>query len=165
MAVIRVIKNKNYTVMSNNHLKNKKMSLKAKGLLSMMLSLPDTWSYNFKGIVNMCKESERSVKTALNELKELKYLEITKERDNKGRFTYIYNIYENPGVRFPPVDSPGVENAVLLNTNIVNTKNKRKDKKKIKKSEYEQREYTKEFFETMIANNKGSYIDNKSSPT
>ena len=69
MAIIRMNKSSDYTVMSNTHLKEKNMSLKAKGLLSLMLSLRDDWEYSVEGLVSICKESEVAVKSALNELK------------------------------------------------------------------------------------------------
>lgn len=137
MAVFRVNKNKDYTTMSNHHLKDKKLSLKAKGLLSMMLSLPDSWDYSIGGLVSISKESETSIKGTLSELKENNYLVINKYRDNNGRFEYVYDIYEepehdlpevenppvdNPEVEHPEVDEPEVENVPQLNTNISNTK-------------------------------------------
>ena len=70
MAVIRVKKVKNYTAMTNYHLQNKKMSLKAKGLLSVILSLPDDWDYTIEGLCGLSKDNETSVKSALKELKE-----------------------------------------------------------------------------------------------
>ena len=132
MAVIRANKNKNYTVMSNQHLRDKRLSLKARGLLSTVLSLPEDWEYSIAGLVAICKESETAMKSAINELKALGYLEITKERNEKGHFEYIYTFNENPpsenptvekpGVENPPVDYPGVENVRQLNTNKSNTK-------------------------------------------
>ena len=99
MAVIRVNKTKDYTVMSNCHLRDKRISLKAKGLLSMMLSLPDEWDYSIAGLVAICKEEEAAMKSALKELKQGGYLIITKKKPNQtesGRFEYEYNIYEQP---------------------------------------------------------------------
>lgn len=139
MAVFRVNKNKNYTTMSNHHLKDKSISLKAKGLLSVMLSLPDNWDYSIEGLVSISKESETSIKATLHELKENDYLVIKKYRDNNGRFEYVYDIYEepehdlpevenppmeNPGVENPEVEVPEVENVGQLNTNnkILNNK-------------------------------------------
>ena len=132
MAVIRANKNKNYTVMSNQHLRDKRLSLKARGLLSTVLSLPEDWEYSIAGLVAICKESETAMKSAINELKALGYLEITKERNEKGHFEYIYTFNENPPsenptvekpeVENPPVDYPGVENVRQLNTNKSNTK-------------------------------------------
>lgn len=148
MAVFRVNKTSDYTVMSNYHLKDKKLSLKAKGLLSIILSLPNDWSYTIGGLVAICIESECAVKSALNELKKCGYLNIEKKRptkENGGRYEYIYNIYEQPtekqnieiqGVENQPLEIQGVENSPLykntdlLNTNELNTDNKKKEKKK-----------------------------------
>ena len=82
MAVIRINKDHNYTVMSNYHFKEKEMSLKAKGLLSLMLSLPNTWDYSIAGLVAICKENESAVKSTLNELKKFGYLVMTKKMPN-----------------------------------------------------------------------------------
>lgn len=144
MAVIKVNKTKNYTVMSNRHFKERKMSLKAKGLLSMMLSLPADWDYSINGLTAICKENETTVKSTLNELKEFGYLVVTKKMPNEtttGRFEYIYDIYEQPqkkqgakkqdtekqgiekqGVEKQPLEFQAVENSPQLNTNISNTK-------------------------------------------
>lgn len=97
MAVIRVEKSNNYTVMSNYHLREKNMSLKAKGLLSLMLSLPDDWNYTTNGLVAICKENESAIKSALKELKQFGYLVVKKEPPNDkngGRFSYVYIIKE-----------------------------------------------------------------------
>lgn len=69
MSVIRVHKSKNFTVMSNVHLRDKNLSLKSKGLLSMMLSLPDDWEYSIAGLCKICKENETAIKSSINELK------------------------------------------------------------------------------------------------
>ena len=74
MSKIRVNKTKDYTVLSNHHLKNKNLSLKAKGLLSVMLSLPDDWDYSINGLSFICKENETAITSALDELKENGYL-------------------------------------------------------------------------------------------
>ena len=136
MAVIRVHKTKDYTVMSNYHLRDKELSLKAKGLLSFMLSLPDDWDYSINGLVAVCKEGEASIKATLKELEICGYLKINKLRETTGKFVYEYNIYEkphgdipsvespqveNPGVENPPVENPGVENQGQINTNKQNT--------------------------------------------
>lgn len=140
MPIFRINKTKNYTIMSNYHLKDKKLSFKAKGLLSYMLSLPDDWDYSLRGLCIASKDNETSIKSAINELKEHKYMDITKERNNKGMFTYIYNIYEQPGVCFPPVENPAVENQLQLNTKKQNTKKKKNIKKK--NTNFNQRIYT-----------------------
>ena len=97
--VIRVNKNKNYTVMSNVHLQDSRLTLKAKGLLSVILSLPDDWHYTISGVTSLCSEKETAVKSALNELKQCGYVHIEKIKpncENGGRWEYVYNIFENP---------------------------------------------------------------------
>ena len=127
MAIFRVNKNKDYTVMSNYHLTDKNMSFKAKGLLSVMLSLPDDWDYSIKGIISISKENKTSIQSALKELEENKYLKRTKKQNEKGQFEYIYDIYEKPWTENPYIenlvtDYPCTENMPQLNTNIQNTK-------------------------------------------
>lgn len=124
MAVFRIEKTSNYTVMSNYHFKDKNLSLKAKGLLSFMLSLPDDWNYTIDGLVNICRENETAIKNTLNELKENEYLEIKKVQNEKGRFEYIYNIYEKPQSKKPEVENPGVDNPKVDNQGQLNTNNK-----------------------------------------
>lgn len=99
MAIVRVHKTKDYTVMSNHHLKNPSMSLKAKGLLSLILSLPEDWNYTIEGLVAICKEEESAIRNALNELKTFGYLRVDKKMPNEtssGRIEYIYTIFELP---------------------------------------------------------------------
>lgn len=141
MSVIRVNKTKNYTVMSNEHLKDKRLSLKAKGLLSVMLSLPDTWDYSISGLVAICKESETAVKSTLNELKSCGYLVVTKKMPNEtesGRIEYVYDILEKAqtgkqavekqGVEKQGVENLGVENLGVENVRQLSTKESSTDK-------------------------------------
>ena len=151
MTVMRTFKNKNYTVMSNTHLRNKNLSLKAKGLLSVMLSLPDNWNYSIAGLVAICKENETAIKSALNELKEHGYLIVNKlkpSKATKGKIGYEYLIFETPdkeeqeklmkqsqedgflGVEIQGVEIQGVENHGQLNTNIYNTNKLNKEYKR-----------------------------------
>ena len=117
MAVIRVNKTADYTVMSNTHFKEKEMSLKAKGLLSMMLSLPDTWDYSIAGLVSLSKDGKDSVMNALAELEEFGYLIRTRIVNEKGQFAgYDYNIYENPQTENPYSEKPKTEKPPQLNT-------------------------------------------------
>lgn len=137
MAVFRIEKTNNYTVMSNYHLREKEMTLKAKGLLSLMLSLPNNWDYTIEGLVTICKENETAIKSTLKELKDFGYLKILKVQNQKGQFEYEYNIYEKPYNKKPEVENPGVENPSVenqgqLNTNKQNTKNKKEKKEKTK---------------------------------
>lgn len=137
MPIIRVHSTKNYTVMSNFHLRDKNLTYKAKGMLSFMLSLPEDWDYSVNGLVSVSKENENAIKGILQELKDNGYLVIKKIKDDKGKFIYEYNIYEipttinpegekpevdNPEVELPQVDDPEVENQPQINTNIINTK-------------------------------------------
>lgn len=97
MSVFRISKTKNFTVMSNYHFKEKGMSLKAKGLLSLMLSLPDDWDYSISGLVRLSKDGKDSVMTALSELEKFGYLKRTQMTNEKGQFSGIeYNIFEEP---------------------------------------------------------------------
>lgn len=99
MSVIRVQKNKNFTVMSNTHLFDKNLSLKAAGLLSKILALPDDWNYSIKGLCAICKENETAVKNALNELRDNRYViveRIEPSKETGGRIQYEYFVYEQP---------------------------------------------------------------------
>lgn len=145
MSVIRVNKTKDYTVMSNYHFRDKRLSLKAKGLLSEMLSLPNNWDYTISGLVSINKENETAIKTALNELKESGYLKVTKlmpDQTESGRIEYIYDIYEKPlslesqQQEKQGIENLGVENQPQYNTNKLNTNNKI-NKDKINKKELE----------------------------
>ena len=108
MSTFRVNKNVNYTVMSNHHLQDKRLSLKAKGLLSYMLSLPDDWDYSLKGLTVGCKDGLDSVRTAVLELEEHGYVRRQKVRNAKGQIIdYDYQVYESPVEDAPAV--PGKE--------------------------------------------------------
>ena len=120
MSVIRVQKTKDYTVMSNAHFREKNMSLKAKGLLSLMLSLPDDWNYSIEGLIAICKENGTAIKSTLKELKEFGYLKVEKTQNEKGVFEYIYNIYENPQAENPSIENPPMENPQMENPSVEN---------------------------------------------
>ncbi len=112
-SVCRVNKDKNYTVMSNYHLQSDNLSLKATGLLSKILSLPDNWDYTIAGLVYICKEKETAIKSALKELKEWGYLVVEKKMPNEtksGRIEYIYNFYE-----YSEKDSGRIRNKPKIN--------------------------------------------------
>ncbi len=131
--VFKIEKNKNYTVMSNYHLRDKNLSLKAKGLLSFMLSLPETWDYSINGLVAICKEEETAIKTALKELQKNKYLKINKFYPNEtksGKIEYEYVIYEEPYLEEKekeqegenlPLEILSVENKGQINKKETNT--------------------------------------------
>ena len=96
MAVFRIEKDNNYTVMSNYHLRDKNLTLKAKGMLSFMLSLPDDWDYSLNGLCSVSKEGIKAIRNILKELEENYYLERKRVQSSKGCFDYDYYIYEQP---------------------------------------------------------------------
>lgn len=139
MSIFRVNKNTNYTVMSNHHLQDRTLSLKAKGLLSYMLSLPDDWDYSLKGLTVGCKDGIDSVRSAVHELETKGYLCRSKVRDPRGRIIdYNYEVFEcpqkesventpilvadSPSSENPMLDFPTLENPTQQNTNKQNTK-------------------------------------------
>ena len=121
MSVFRVEKNKGYTVMSNHHLRNHTLSLKAKGLLSQMLSLPEDWDYTLQGLAQINKESIDAIREAVRELERAGYIKRSRERDERGclRGT-VYTIYEQPHAEPTPEEPaqalPTLENPMQLNT-------------------------------------------------
>ena len=143
--IFRVNKTSDYVVMSNRHFREKQMSLKAKGLLSEMLSLPDDWDYSIAGLAAINKESVASIKSALAELQDFGYLIIEKiypDKSSSGRIEYIYNVYEDPQnqvidnqtaekqeiekqeIENQPLENQSVENHGQYNNKKLNIKNK-----------------------------------------
>ena len=114
MAVFRIERTRDYTVMSNHHLRNANLSLKANGLLSMMLSLPEDWNYTTRGLAKICKEGVDAIGVALRELEAAGYIVRHKLRDRQGRISDTeYVIYEQPQLRKPDTDSPDTENPYM----------------------------------------------------
>ena len=114
MAVFRIERTRDYTVMSNHHLRNEKLSLKAKGLLSMMLSLPEDWNYTTRGLAKICKEGVDAIGSALRELETAGYIVRHQLRDKSGRISDTeYVIYEQPQPKQPDTASPCTENPYL----------------------------------------------------
>lgn len=110
MGTFRVHKTKDYTVMSNHHLRNKEMTLKAKGLLSQMLSLPDDWNYTIEGLASINKEGVDCISDTLTELEKFGYVTRKRIRDEKGRLRGTdYDIYEEPIREKPILDNPVLE--------------------------------------------------------
>lgn len=123
MATFRINKDKNYTVISNYHLRDKELSLKAKGLLSLMLSLPDNWDYSVNGLVAISLEGKSSITSTIKELEEKCYLVRTLVKDNQGKFFgYNYDVYEKPLTDKPCAENPSTVNQPQLNTKQTNTK-------------------------------------------
>ena len=119
MAVFRVERNTGYTVMSNHHLRNKELTLKAKGLLSQMLSLPEDWDYTLAGLSHINRESIDAIRTAVWELEKAGYITRRQGRDEKGKMTAIeYTIYEQP--QPPELEKPILENPTAGNPVLEN---------------------------------------------
>lgn len=114
MAVFRIKKTKDYTVMSNHHLRNTALSLKAKGMLSLMLSLPENWDYTTKGLAAICKDGIDSICSTVKELEKNGYVIRRRLRNTKGHLTETeYTILEYPKTQEPPDNLPKPENPVL----------------------------------------------------
>lgn len=143
MPVFRVQKTKDFTVMSNHHLKNKDLSLRSKGLLSFMLSLPEDWDYTLKGLATLNKEGVDAIRSAINELEAFGYIERRRLRNDKGQLgdnEYIIHelpispepkqtepILENPTLDNPEQAEPIQGKSTQLNTNKSNTETSNTD--------------------------------------
>lgn len=132
MAVFRVHKTRDFTVMSNHHLRDNRLTLKAKGMLSVILSLPDDWKYSISGLSAICKEGTTAVRTAIQELTDAGYIQVTKLYPNQtdtGRIEYVYDIHETPqdhgeqGSEILPLEFQQVEDSRQLNTDSSSTDN------------------------------------------
>ncbi|MBD5511746.1 MAG: helix-turn-helix domain-containing protein [Lachnospiraceae bacterium] len=137
MAVFRIEKTRDYTVMANFHLRDTELSLKAKGLLSLMLSLPEDWDYTTKGLARICRDGVDSICSTVRELEEHGYIIRERVRNEKGQLTTVeYTILEQPAKgepgtagsgqekpkrENPVLGKPGQENPAQLNTNKSNT--------------------------------------------
>ena len=126
MAVFRIEKTRDYTVMSNHHLRDKSLSLKAKGLLSLMLSLPEEWDYTTKGLARICKDGVDSICAGVRELEEHGYVIRQRVRNPNGQLGAIeYTILEQP--RPPEPEKPERETPAQLNTNRSSKEKSKKD--------------------------------------
>lgn len=140
MAVIRVEKNQNYSVIANHHLRNMELSLKAKGLMTMMLSLPPEWDYSVAGLAAICKEGVTAIRAALKELEENQYLVRERKNSEKGYFVYEYTLYEIP-------ISSRAENTHAVNEYADNTHTQNRtqlNKEKLNKEKLNKEELNKE---------------------
>ena len=143
MAVFRVEKSRDYTVMSNYHLRDKGLSLKAKGLISQMLSLPEDWDYTLSGLSHINRESKDAIRSAVNELEAAGYIQRRQTTDASGKFSgNEYVIHEspvttepslekpssgNPTTDNPSTGKPSSENPTQLNIDITNTQKQNTD--------------------------------------
>ena len=134
MAVFRLERTRDYTVMSNHHLRDKRLSLKAKGLLSQMLSLPDDWDYTLSGLAYINRESKDAIRSAVNELERAGYVQRHQTTDASGKFSVNeYIIYErpisaNPSLEKPSSDNPTPGKPLQDNPTQLNTKKSNKEK-------------------------------------
>lgn len=140
MNKVTRIKNANYTTISNVFLRDKELSLKAKGLLATILSLPENWDFSIKGICATIKEGTTAVYSAIDELKERGYCKVVTNRNEKGMIVgNDYTFYEDPSM-----ENLNVGNQTQINTNISLPNTKDTDNKEKKK---EEKEINKELFE------------------
>lgn len=135
MAKIRVNKTTNYTIMSNVFIRDKRLSLKAKGLLALMFSLPEEWNYSVDGLTTLSADGKDSIATAIAELEKNGYLIRTQAKDNNGKFAgYIYDVFEEPQAEIPFTENPLTvkpitENRPQINTYIINKEEINKEDK------------------------------------
>ena len=128
MPVFRVERNKGYTVMSNYHLRDKSLSLKAKGLLSQILSLPEDWDYTLSGLCYINRESKDAIRSAVNELERAGYIERHQTTDEGGKFSSNeYIIHEQPVSLPPSLDKPSSENPTTGKPTLENPTQLNKD--------------------------------------
>ena len=147
MAKYRVHKTDNYTVMSNVHFHEKNMTLRAKGLLSLMLSLPDDWEYSVDSIVKLSKDGKGSVTAGLHELEEFGYLVRSAVVDQNGKFCgYNYDIYEEPQSRQPSTEKPSTEKPLT--------------EKPLTENQPQLKYYKLKYYSLNDSNNKDYSIDN-----
>ena len=145
MAVFRIERNRDYTVMSNHHLRDTGLSLKSKGLLSMMLSLPEEWNYTTRGLAAICKEGADCIGSALRELEQAGYIVRSRIRDSKGKIVDVeYIIYETPHKPKPQSAPPRPERPDTENLDVETPcpempaqLNKDREKKDISKKDLE----------------------------
>lgn len=164
MSVIRTIKNENYTTMCNTHLRDKNLSLKAKGLLSMMLSLPDKWHYSVKGLEGICKESKNTINSVLNELEDNNYL-VRRRRYCNGKISeWEYIIFENNEnhdeellhLKNEDIENEDIENEDIENRDVYKI-TKELNTKELNTNEYKEKNIKKESVNSVIS----SYTENK----
>jgi DnaD/phage-associated family protein len=124
MAVFRKVKKSDFTVIDNNIFKNEKLTLKAKGMICTMLSLPDDWQFNEEGLAQLSNDSRSGIRNTLNELMEYGYLTRKQLKNDTGKFANMeYTIYEEPLYQKPTAEKPTSEkehNKILINKELNN---------------------------------------------
>lgn len=155
MPVYKVHKDNNFTTISNVHLRDQRLTLKAKGLFTMVLSLSDDWKYSISGLAAICKEGKSAVKSALKELKDCGYLTVTKVPPTEGNstFDYLYEFYEKP------LDTGylGIENLSLESLALENQPQSNKDKSNTDAEKVKKQEGKREDQQRITNSNKGDY--------
>ena len=126
MAVFRVEKNHGYTVMANHHLRDERLSLKSKGLLSLILSLPDDWRISIEGMTQFSADGKDAIRSAIRELTDAGYITRAQTHSEAGTFSgYDYIVHETPAASpssgFPTMEKPTTENPTLRNTKELST--------------------------------------------
>ncbi|MCM1296124.1 MAG: hypothetical protein NC311_11335 [Muribaculaceae bacterium] len=173
-AIVRVHRNKNYTVMSNNHLQNKELNLKAKGLMSLILSLPEDWNYSIAGLTTLSADGRDAISSTLKTLQKFGYVAIEKIRE-QGQFKAVYHIFESPEeniftdtdfpIRSNRCSSSDSENPEQINTNKkVNKQSTNKGNNKPEKNTYGQFNnvfLTDEHIEKLLTIYKNENLKNK----
>jgi hypothetical protein len=164
MPIYRVEKTQDYTTMANYHLKDRNLSLKAKGLLSLMLSLPDYWDYSLAGLAAICKDGKDCIRSTVNELEAHSYIKKNgRMRNDLGQLGDTeYTIYEkpmldlptleNPTLDNPTQDTPTLENPTQLSNKQLNTQVSNTDLSSINQS-YPDVMETMEIYKQVIYNN------------
>tara|TARA_R110000787_G_scaffold229259_7_gene336833 strand:+ start:1830 stop:2651 length:822 start_codon:yes stop_codon:yes gene_type:complete len=155
MSIIRINKKESgYTLMSNIHLNDKKLSLKAKGLLSFMLTKPNNWDFSVMGLVSQVKESKTGVMSSMTELIDLKYVKRFQQKSVKGTFSSCdYDVYEKPYAQSPHTDNPTTENVTQVITDLS------KELIKVTTDKEKKEDSIEVEFEEIITSNQLSIID------
>ena len=151
MEVIRVIKNKNYTTISNQLFKNKGISLKAKGLMGYLLSLPSDWNLSINGIVSCSKEGRRAIGNIINELIDAGYIERNQVRKNGKFIGYDYFVFEQPKRPFADTTNEDTQNSIQISKEVIKERINKNTLSKIEKfkSEVFSYDYPKSMLESF----------------
>lgn len=137
MAILRKVKKTDYTIIDNNIFKNTKLTLKAKGMICTMLSLPDNWVFSEEGLTQLSNDSRTGIRSTLKELQDFGYLKRERARNEKGILgDAIYTIYEEPMYQKPTLVEPTLEKPMLENKHnkILNNKELKNKKEMYKES-------------------------------
>ena len=133
MSVVRTIHEKNYTVVANDLIRDKRLTLKAKGLALLMMSLPDEWKFTERWLATQSSDGLSALRSAIAELEATGYLKRKRLKDEKGKFIgNDYTVFENPLFENPIMENPITENRTLINTETKNTDKQSTDTKKVK---------------------------------